>query len=135
MMSSKNPDREENQTQYKVRRAFRLAHDGAYSKAVSALLSEGVHPATEQVLEILREKHPQEPEQFDERFEKPAVGNFPHKPQHEPFTVLEVRDAIERSPPASSGGGSALTFTHLKELVRGDSTDAHRGLGRVLAAF
>ncbi len=81
-------------------RARRQAQDGAYSKAVSTLLSDGVHEVTDEVQEALIQKHPQEAPARNPLFNKPALGAaFPRAPAHVKFSVQEVREAIESTPP------------------------------------
>lgn len=96
-----------------TQRAIQLAHNGAYGKAAIALLSQGIHSATPEVLEALRNLHPQEHTVVD-MFDGPPSENLPLIRPHQPFTVAEVGAAIENSPPASAAGASGLFFQHLK---------------------
>ena len=118
------------------RRSISLAQEGAYSKAAKALVSDGVHASTADTHAALRGKHPQTRAPDDALFAAPAVGShFPPAARHRPFTSAEVRRAIDNTAPATSAGGSGLSFQHLKELIRRDGTDPNRGLGHALANF
>ena len=42
-----------------MKRALQFIAEGQYSRALEALVSEGVAPVTQETLKVLREKHPQ----------------------------------------------------------------------------
>lgn len=116
-------------------RAIRLAQEGAHKKALTALMSEGVHSLSPEIQTALTAKHPQTRAESDPSFDNPPFGAFPELTPHTPFTAAEVREALEASPPASAAGGSGLSFQHLKEMVRTDGTDPLKSLAKSLATF
>ena len=118
-----------------IERAKRYAQEGAYGKAAKALMSDGIHDATDAVQSALIQKHPQVRVAANPMFEEPAVGVFPDPPAHCTFTVKEVRNALDHFPPASAAGGTALSPTHLQELIRTDGEDDLVSLGGALARF
>ncbi len=100
------------------------------------MISAGVHTPTAKTQDALHGKHPQTGAQRDPVFDTPAVGtHFPPHTEHRPFTTSDVRRAIQKTAPATSAGGTGLSFQHLKELIRRDGTDPNRWLGRALAQF
>jgi len=120
-----------------AKRALALAGEGAFSRALKALQSEGIHDATPEIWEKLLSKHPQERAAPDSFFDSPAVeSDFPPPPPHKAFSPDEVRSMLENTLPASSPGGSGLSFDHLRELTRSETvTQPHQGLTAALARF
>ncbi len=121
----------EQQQRLNARRAVRLAREGAYRKAVTALTSEGIAALTDDVQAALLAKHPQDPTARDDD-DLLRVHELPPMRAHKPFSAEEVRLAIERTPSASAAGGSGLSFTHLKEMTRLPCTDDRKGLAAQL---
>jgi len=119
-----------------IARALRFAKEGAYSKAVKALSSEGIHKDTPAVREKLLQKHPQELPATDAGIYLEAEE--PHPTPIElvtPVTTQEIATAIKRFPRASAGGGSGLTPTHLSELITSPEALVENGLLEALAAL
>lgn len=85
----------------------RLISLGRYSDAVKQLDSSGVHGATERVLQILLDKHPQ-------------VGTMeapPMKPCWIAFEADDVKKSLMDFPNGSTGGPFGLTELHIKQIV------------------
>lgn len=102
-------------------RCVRLVHQGALSRAVDALASNGVRKASETVIQELKNKHPQEPAVPCPAFDQPLRGHrFHDAVPHKSFTRWEVLAAVKKAPTGTSAGPSGLTFGHLAELLRVD---------------
>ena len=90
-----------------LRSIKRLISFGRYSDAVRLMSSDGVHPSTSAIVEILAEKHPQV-EPFDA---------IPSSFQHVTFSPEEVDIAINSFPRGSSGGPFGLVELFLKTII------------------
>lgn len=85
----------------------RLISLGRYGDAVRMLTSDGVHPSTPEVINSLREKHP----------EAAPISERNGVPQNLQFSNDEVLEVINSFPNGSSGGPCALTEQHLKDMA------------------
>lgn len=122
------------QKKLNLRRAARLAQEGAYRKATTALTSDGIAAMTEEVKKAFLAKHPQVPHSLDNAhllFEHELSPSHTHKP----ITAAEIRIAVDRTPPASAAGGTGLSFTHLQDMLRVPTTDDRKGLAPDLATL
>ena len=117
-----------------IQRAIRLAHESALSKAARALDSFGVHEPTESIQSKLVDKHPQELLDDEERGPPPTVTQA-HRDRVEAIDTSEINEAVRRFAQASAGGGSALSPTHLKELLRVPEAQDENGLCAALAGL
>ncbi len=104
------------QHSHNVKRAIRLAKEGAYSRAAQCLGSSGVHEASPKVIQTLIDKHPQEVPPTDGDFEFPT--ELPNLPMHKRFDEDDVLKAVKSFPKASAAGGSGFSPTHLLEMLR-----------------
>lgn len=97
-----------------IKRALRLAKEGAYGKAYQALSSGGVLPPSAGVSEALRAKHLQttpmtDTSDYEVHEDSPTIT---------PFTSEGILRAVHRFPVASAARGSGLLPNHLEEVLR-----------------
>jgi hypothetical protein len=97
--------------------------DGAFSKAVKHLLSEGIHdPSDPAVVALLREKHPVGP------IPRPLINPRGwHKDTSEEGTkerLQLIKQAILSFPPGSSAGPSGLRANYLQDILKTESTSS-----------
>ncbi len=105
---------------------------GAYSKALRALLSNGVHSLAEDIKERLLTKHPQTKTATDDAhpFDLRQTGL---RTDCTTFSSEETLAAIRHFPVASRSGGTNLTRTHLRELLDTNESNEKGGLLNGLA--
>ncbi|MEM7375696.1 MAG: reverse transcriptase domain-containing protein, partial [Bacteroidota bacterium] len=89
------------------RRALSFAREGQFSRACRALSSQGLHPSTPHVLDILRDKHPA----------GPSVSIPPSLPPAVTFSSESVLGQLRRFATLSAPGPSALRVEHLLEAI------------------
>ena len=96
-----------------------LMDDGAFSKAVKHLLSDGVHDAmNEEVRQKLQELHPRaDPPQFVEGGEPWPWDDTTEGKQ---ARLKQLRFILLNFPPGSAGGPSGLRPQHLQDVLRHD---------------
>lgn len=97
-----------------VGRAKRAIAAGQYRKGLQALSSEGLAPATPEVLEEMLSKHPQSP--------LPLIPSSPAPP---PISIKEsdVVQALRSFPSDSAPGPSLFRANHFKEAVHCPTPD------------
>ena len=122
------------QEEINTRRAIALAHDGAIGKAARALSSSGVHAITPTVQQALLSKHPQVQPEHE------LVGNAPfpsdrHTALLDSVKPEDITACVKKFPRASAGGGTGLTPTHLKEMLRLPEASEGTGLLTALACL
>ncbi len=118
----------------KLERARKLTQEGAFSKAIRALRSSGIHAPSEEIRRILEQKHPPTTPDTDGSHPLPPPEDLPPIPKHTPFSPDEVLKAIKRFPRGSAAGASGLSPTHLLELANAPGADGKNGLLSALAA-
>ena len=91
-----------------IRRATTCAQDARYGKAVSALLSLGTCPATEETLKEMRSKHPEAP--------LPVLPPGP-LPDAVRFDKELVRKKVDGFPTGSAAGASGTRPQFLKDIL------------------
>ncbi len=96
------------QEQANTRRAIKLAHEGAYAKAARALISNGVHIISAEVIDKLKEKHSKFTPNTNTHYDIDDL-HHPDTAECAPFTEDELIGAIRRFAKASAVGGSGLT--------------------------
>ena len=100
LRSAKRPTDKE-QKELNIKRAVKLAKEGAYSRAAQCLGSSGVHEPTDKVIATLIEKHPQEVPSTDGDFAYPS--ELPKLPPHENFNEAELLLAVKFFPEGLCG--------------------------------
>ena len=94
-------------------RVIQLCREGAYSKAVKALIAEQLLEPTDEVTQQLRQLHPSRYEEW------PRVPSM--SPDELPFTDEQIRmavsDAIKSFPAMSAAGPSGLKPSHLRDML------------------
>ncbi len=110
----KQPSQQDTLRSLNARRAKRAVGAGQYRKAIQALTSEGLAPASTEILDEMLAKHPQSP-----------LPPSPSSPPPPPITVREatVSKALHSFPADSAPGPSRFRATHFKEAVFCPSPD------------
>ena len=113
------------QPERNVARASTLAQEGQYTRALQALLSQGMDQVSGQAIQAMESKHP-----------RPASPpTLPPEPNGTPPLIVssaQVRDAIFSFHPGTAPGPSGLRAEHLKEAL---SSRAHGQAARLLVAL
>ena len=96
-----------------ARRARRAIEDGQYKKAMQALSSDGLAPASAEVYSEMLAKHPQ-------ATPPSSIGSSPESVQ---ITADGIVSSLKSFPSGSAPGPSCLRASHLKEAVFCSSPD------------
>ena len=112
-------------------RVMMLVEEGQYSKAVKALLSEGVCEAGEKVIEELRGKHPQRDEWKKVAEQKEGPGES----SEWSFNEDEVWKALKGFPRGTAPGGSGGRAQHWLDALEILPADARKRILGPLASL
>lgn len=108
----------------------RLAKLGRYSDACKALLSRGVAPDTEEVLQALRDKHPARAGAELSSTPPPLVRPSGEQPDITAALVVKMLGKFKRG---SAPGPSGLSADHLKDLLNPSHAGVSKNLTELVA--
>lgn len=116
------------------KRAIHAAHEGSYVKAITILLSDGIHQPSNDVRNALICNHRQAILQTDTPLNI-INNNTDLPPSPEEFTQVEVLKCIMHFPRSVAEGGSGQTLGHIKEILTVPFTQTDGGLLHALTTL